>query len=338
MSLSAINDNGKPVDWWFIYKLPDNATSPLGVEPKSKKTSGYEYLYYDADSTTPLALSPNTLDSNTGALFDTLNQLYSNSADLGRIFYNDEIPGKGSCLTHGHTKGVLAFDPVTNTAFWLLHSTPRFPLTDNANFPEDEHIYGQTYLCVTLKDVATADAIAAQMYCQQQPDTYGCIMPTNGGDPTTWQNLLKLSQGVDLRSDAPPVDLPFQSAAGKNFRLLAKNKSWHKDFWIDLVGPKLGVDLEVETWRRGTVPPTEDSNNKDDVEDVLYINLEGLGIPYEWHYTKDHSKLAVSIGPDWVCVADLNRDLKQEKRGGGSICFQNQGLCDGLSKIEKFKA
>lgn len=100
---------------------------------------------------------------------------------------------------------------------------------------------------------------------------------------------------------------------------MAKNRHWNKDFWIDLVGPHL------------------DSNAQDQVTDILYINLEKLSIPYVWHYTKDHAKWGVSETDDWVCVADINRQTSQGKRGGGSICFRNKLLWQSLSEVEQLK-
>ena len=118
---------------------------------------------------------------------------------------------------------------------------------------------------------------------------------------------------------------------------MAKNRHWAKDFWIDLVGPHLKSDMDVETWRRGTVPDAEDSDGDHVVTDILYINLEKLGVPYEWHYTKDHAKWGVSETNDWVCVADINRQTSQEKRGGGTVCIQNKLLWESMSEIEQLK-
>jgi deoxyribonuclease II len=42
MSLGAMDENGNPVDWWFMYKVAGKATT--------SKVSGTEYVYFDADT------------------------------------------------------------------------------------------------------------------------------------------------------------------------------------------------------------------------------------------------------------------------------------------------
>lgn len=335
MALSVFSDDSKPVDWWFLYKLPNNTAPKKGAPKGLQKTTGVECLYHDCNSSAPLAMSKHTLDHKGGALQATMVQIYTAtkaSADsFGWICYNDEIPGTDDNNGEkGHTKGVIAFDLKSDTAFWLLHSWPKF--VDPTNGEPAAWNYGQTYLCITLKDVDTARAIANTMSQQQEPQTYMNRIPSA---MATDDPLARLASFVDVNEADPPGDLTFYSKGGEKFRLLAKNRHWAEDFWIDLIGPKLGVNIEVETWRRGTLPGTEDSDDKHHVVDALYIDLEPLGIHYEWHYTKDHSKWGASDAENWVCVADINRQTSQEKRGGGAICFQNKVLWDSLRQIEK---
>jgi deoxyribonuclease-2 len=319
MSVSArADDTGKAVDWWFAYKVPDNLPAATGV------TAGTETLYFDADKHGLLALSPHPIHSPSGALGATLEALRQ-SPSAGWICYNDERPdGERDDHRKGHTKGLLAFDKGSDTALWLLHSWPKYASLQGEHDPSLE--YGQTFLCVTLPDVATAEAIAAQMLVESEPQVYESRLA--GLDPSSPLAQLATAEGASSKS--PPCDLSFVSRAGQDFRYLAKNRHWAADFWIDWVGPSLGVDLAVETWRRGTRPGTEDGDQKHDVEDVLYVDLRPLDVEIEWHYTKDHSKWAVSDTEHWVCVGDINRQVSQEKRGGGAICFQHEGLWTSL--------
>ncbi len=338
MELKVINDQGnKSIDWWFMYKLPENLDPKTGAAAKFKKSTGLEYMYFEAGQTGLMQLSSKKLNNQEGALYNTLKPIYGAGHKfkdtLGWICYNDEKPATATNDDEkGHTKGILSFDLKSDTAIWLLHSWPKFPDTRSEKIGSAE--YGQTYICIQLKNVAAARLIAEQMYHRQEPQTYQCRLP-----PSIKKNdvFYKVANLVDVNETDPPCDIIFQSKGGEIFRLLAKNRHWEKDFWIDLVGPSLKTNIDVETWRRGTLPGTEDSNNTDTTTDILYIDFEKLGAPYEWHYTKDHSKWAMSETDQWVCVADINRQTSQEKRGGGTVCFKNKLLWESLKDIEKLK-
>lgn len=339
MALEVFGDAGArdSVDWWFMYKLPRGIEPLAGAGGGFGTTTGREYLYCDAASDAPLALSPHQLGDRHGALYNTLLPVYraaGGSEDtMGWIVYNDEIPGNTENDNRkGHNKGVLAFDLESDTAIWLLHSWPNFP--DLPSRGMGAWNFGQTYLCTTLRGVDTARYIAEQMYHRHEPQTYQCRLPKALHKDDIFR---RLANDVDVNRTDPAGDITFFSAGDQDFRLLAKNRHWARDFWIDHVGPNLKADIDVETWRRGTVPDTEDADDRHDTRDVLWINLEHLGVPYEWHYTKDHSKWGVSTSPDWVCVADINRQTSQEKRGGGSICFRHEGLWKALSAVERLK-
>ena len=68
MNLSAIDDHGKPVDWWFMYKVAGKSKSSTG-----DKVTGTEYVYFDSNMASggKLSLSPNRVDAD-GALPNTL--------------------------------------------------------------------------------------------------------------------------------------------------------------------------------------------------------------------------------------------------------------------------
>lgn len=330
--MTALNELGKPVDWWFIYKTPDRVGR--------KDNKGYDYFYFD-DMSKEVSLSKNELNLKGGALHYTLDAVFnSGDSNQGYIVYNDEqTDGTSNDGGKGHTKGVLVFNKQENTGLILLHSTPRFPAKGEDILPKKEAIYGQTYLCITLKDFTTLENIAAQMLCQQNPQILeeDCYMP-KGFDPSS--PLSKLVGQKDIDESKTPSTVDFESKKGKQFKLIAKSKKWGKDFWIDLISPELGVDLNSETWRRGKVTESTDKGVSEEVEDVMQVDFGPLGFKgYAWKYTKDHSKWgaattkAGSKSP-WVCIADINRMKSQEKRGGGGICFQEPNLWKVLNSIE----
>ena len=326
MNISPLDENGKAVDWWFAYKVPKLAKSA-----DSPTATGYEYIYYDAN-VGKVAKSPYLLTDGKGALDLTLKSVFDNpDATTGWILYNDEMPSDTKRLdssSFGHTKGVIAFDTGSKTAIWLLHSWPKFADPGAAGMPTP--IYGQTYLCLSL-DMATASQIADQMVNHQEPQVYVPRIPASldKKDP-----LYLLTQKLDpnAKGDADVIDC--KTRGGLAFKVIAKNRKWNKDFWNDLVGPTLKADMNVETWIRGKIPPTLDSDGIHKTFDVKYIDLSQLGIPWTWPETHDHAKWGITVDSDWVCVGDINRMVSQEKRGGGTIAFQDPTLWAALSKTD----
>lgn len=257
MILSAMSDGlQQPVDWWFIYKLP------RGIGP-GRNTTGDEFLYCDSSWNSAVHLSKFLLNDHHNALTATLKPLFSSDSSAGYLLWNDEIPPSrtdskpANNHLRGHSKGVLAFSKKTNSGFYLLHSTPRFPAVGEIELPDDEREYGQTFLCVTLNYATTLD-IAEILRLHHEPQVYACNnLPADAESP-----LVRLAQHDHrpLKPNHPLcVDYKFRSRERNEFRLLAKHKKWSepaqgdrrgKDFWNHLVGPALRDNMDVETWRR----------------------------------------------------------------------------------------
>ncbi|HWB93956.1 MAG TPA: deoxyribonuclease II family protein [Puia sp.] len=262
-----------------------------------KVSTGYEYIYYDsAIDGNPdgrqrnVVRSPYTLNSGKGALNLTLDSVFSHfkkpPVSTGWVLYNDEMPedvDKKDDAHKGHTKGVIAFDTATKTAFWLLHSWPKF--ADPAATKDPTPKYGQTYLCVSL-DLATASQIAAQMADHQEPQVY---FPNAANLPAT-DALYKLTQGLTPNPAAASDSLDLQTIGGMPFKVIAKNREWNDDFWNDLVGPTLKDDMDDQTWIRGPIPPIADSDGIHKTFDIKYINLGPMGLHWAWPETCDHAK------------------------------------------------
>jgi len=326
MRLTALDDDGNAVDWWFAYKVPK-----LTRDASTPTTSGYEYLYYDP-KTGKLAPSAFKLNEGRGALNLTLDALFKNpSPDTGWILYNDErppiLPGKDDGSL-GHTKGVIAFDLATESAFWLLHSWPKYAAPELPAMPTP--LYGQTFLCLSLS-INAARKIAAQMCAHQEPQVYGPRLPA-GLEKT--DPLYQLAQPLNPNAPGESSIEELTTAGGLPFKVIAKNRKWGKDFWNDLVGPALKSDMDVETWIRGAIPPTLDRDGIHKTFDVKYIDLSRLGSPWAWPESKDHAKWGLTTDSDWVCVGDINRMISQETRGGGTIALQDRKLWAALSKTD----
>jgi deoxyribonuclease-2 len=324
MNISALDENGQAVDWWFAYKVPQ-----LAKNADSLTATGYEYVYYD-QNVGKVVKSPNLLTDNKGAVDLTLKSVFGKpDSTTGWILYNDEMPAdaqRKDSSSFGHTKGVIAFDTDSKTALWLLHSWPKYadPLATDMPTP----IYGQTYLCISL-DLATASKIADQMANHQEPQVYVPRVPASldKSDP-----LYLLTQTLNPNAPGDGDIIDCKSRGGLAFKVIAKNRKWNKDFWNDLVGPTLGADMRDETWIRGKIPPILDSDGIHKTFDVSFVDFRPLGVPWAWPETHDHAKWGITVDSDWVCVGDINRMISQEKRGGGTIAFQEPTLWAALSK------
>ncbi len=78
MNVSALDENGKAVDWWFIYKVPE-----LSAGANSDRATGYEYVYYDASldkAHQRVDKSPYLLNGGKGALNYSLNSVFQKPA------------------------------------------------------------------------------------------------------------------------------------------------------------------------------------------------------------------------------------------------------------------
>lgn len=335
MTISAIDENGNPVDWWFMYKVSGESTSSTG-----KKVLGTEYIYFDSNmaADAKAVLSPHSV-ANSGALFNTLAQIYgSSNPNLGWYFYNDEDPiNDVTNDERGHTKGVVAFDLESDSAIRLIHSTPKFTAKGAYNYPETGIKMAQTLLCITLENATVAQSIAKQMYFCQQPNVYlASAIPTDLQNQPDDPRVQLINDQVDMSDTPVQAVLPFNSKGGVNFLSIAKNKAWGLDFYNDLVGPTLHENIDVETWEHDPTPQPADSDKIHSVVAMKSVNLNPLGIDIEWGEEDDHAKLAISDRKEqvhYVCVGDINFTIAQEKRGGGTVAFQCEPLWESISAI-----
>jgi deoxyribonuclease-2 len=330
MTLNALDNQGNPVDWWFMYKVARNS--------EGEKVHGTEFIYFDSNdekNNGKLRLVPQTVDKN-GALVNTLNQIYTTtSPHVGWCFYNDEDPIKKTVNSErGHAKGVLAFDLATNTAFWLILSIPLFPLQGAYGYPDTGLDMAQTLLCITLKDATVAQSIANQMFLAHHPNVFLASKIPQGLDPKDPRALI-LSNQVDTSMIPYTHVLPFTSKAGKQFTCIAKNRHYQHSFYNDLVGPTLHANLIVETWEHDPTPPPEGTPNHQVVA-MKSVNLSPLQQNVLWSEESDHAKLAISAPNEavhWICVGDLNFTKPQDFRSGGTVAFQCHPLWQGIQEI-----
>ncbi|XP_042201670.1 deoxyribonuclease-2-alpha-like, partial [Callorhinchus milii] len=214
-SISCYSDSGNPVDWFIVYKLP-----------KRSSLTGLSYMYQD--STTKGWKPGNYLINNTqGAVGRTLTQVYkqrqAQNQETAYVLYNDQST-KHSESNYGHTKGVILLDQ--KQGFWLVHSTPHFPLPANESYswPDSGKRNGQSFLCVTYP-YAQFNEIGLQLL-YNNPHTYSHSVP----EPFA-RDLPDLKKAVEPHRALPPGGkrkAGLRSVAGTNFNSFAKSKAFGK--------------------------------------------------------------------------------------------------------------
>lgn len=321
-SISCYDDQGKPVDWFYLYKLPH-----LHHEPVQE---GLKYLFMDGESEGWMDGKTLVNDSKS-AVGRTVGPLYE-GGDVGYILYNDQPPqSEGASRICGHTKGVVVFDK--QQGFWLVHSTPHFPPPKSAgqfSYPGSGISNGQNFICVTYP-FERFQTIGEQLKINQ-PHIYDCSIPGSlAAAVPAMAELCKHTLGRWDNTSSSPSNrsTSLLSLAGTEFISFAKGASFANDLYHSWVAPTLQSDLLVQFWRRSTgLLPSDCSPSWE----VLNIDLIAPGQNITFKATEDHSKWAVSIGSSrtrsgtsggWVCVGDINRDEAEEKRGGGTVCRQD---------------
>lgn len=325
-TLSCKDESGSSTDFFYALKHPD------GGKYSYRTTGSFSLSDYDLVS-----------DTDKGAIAMTLQQVYGGSSlflnrtdgrlvsanasilsarervhlesfstgDFAYAMYNDEKPSGQKTTDYAHSKGVMAFDG--ESGFWLIHSMPKYPKPVSEGYsgvPDDK--YGQSFICVTFSS-SEFDTIGSQMQINY-PWLYDSNVPATlqGTNPNfdAWVNGGK--------SSTLSNEEILHSKGGEVFHHLAKSKQANMDLYEDLVAPSLDADLWVETWQNGggNCGSYCKSKYKYDVTDVQTISLDGD----EWKINQDHSKWAVSTTKSWTCVGDINRQISQEVRGGGTLC------------------
>ncbi|XP_044134886.1 deoxyribonuclease-2-alpha [Bufo gargarizans] len=306
-AISCYGDHGQPVDWFIVYKLPHLDHTP---------EDGLKYMYQDSDSG-GWVHGAALINSTESAVGSTLSQLYqsSKSKNVAYVLYNDQPPVNGSNAIRGHTKGVVLLDK--KQGFWLVHSTPHFPPLSSQKYdwPSNAFKNGQSFICVTYP-YAQFIEIGTQLL-------YNTITPYDSSIPSTFSDDLPdlMSAAMKKKVTKSPWNrqVTLTSAGGKQFTSFAKDGRFGDDLYSGWVSEVLKSDLYVQFWLNSRGILLSNCSLTYHTYDVVTISF-GSSISYSSN--KDHSKWCVtsSDSPGWACVGDMNRDLEEMQRGGGTLC------------------
>jgi len=177
--------------------------------------------------------------------------------------------------------------------------------------PQDEHIYGQSFLCISLAGASSLKAVGGALFLDR-PHVYGSRL--SAAVQQAAPSLVEVAAGQHS-SGATCNMTKIVSAGGEGFTVFAKSAAWASELYADCVAPALGQqELLVESWIRGD--KCSPSCGPNQVLDVMGVSTAGWG----WRETQDHSKWAVTGDGSVGCIGDINRMTSQAKRGGGTVC------------------
>ncbi|KAM9384322.1 deoxyribonuclease-2-alpha-like [Pholidichthys leucotaenia] len=309
------NDSGDEVDWYILYKLPNS------------KTSGLKYFYMD-DSTNGWKFSNEEISSSSGALGQTLKPLFDfyvrKTTGFGYMLYNDQPPPpyKTASSSYGHSKGVVMLD--RQTGVWLSHSTPKFPSYRRRDFwPTSGSDNAQTFMCVTYSYDQFKEIGLQLKYIHPYSFDFDI--------PQTFHNELRcVAQRVCYPKSGEWVRLAnLTSMAHREFLSFAKYNRFEDDLYSGLIVKHMNLDLFAKSWGRMRQPlPSYCICDTPHVYNVEKVNLM---MPYST--TVDHSKWSVTSDGSWTCIADMNREKSQMKRGGGAICTEDRVVGTAFLKL-----
>uniref|UniRef100_A0A8C3AJ29 Deoxyribonuclease-2-alpha n=1 Tax=Cyclopterus lumpus TaxID=8103 RepID=A0A8C3AJ29_CYCLU len=314
------DDNGKEVDWYIVYKYPSGE-------------DGLSYLYMD-ENTNGWKVSKEAINSKSGTLANTLKPLFDfydrKTEGFGFMLYNDQPPKlpkrqlSAAPASFGHSKGVIMLDK--RTGVWLSHSTPKFPEYRNKDFwPNSGNINAQTFMCVTYSYKTFKDIALQLGYIHGYSYDYDI--------PKTFHQEL---QSVAYRKGYPKRKPWYSvktltSMGGQTFSSYAKYGRFNDDLYSGLIVKSLRHNLYAKSWGKMKYPLPSTCTP------YCVNNVKEIKLPKRKFFksTQDHSKWCVTPDGNWTCIADMNRERSQKKRGGGAICIENFAVARAFNQIIK---
>ena len=131
-SLQCTDENGKPLDWYIVYKFP------YLLSTHRKLFGGYRYATLTSDAPEGWHLSTHNISQRENSIFaETLSPIYGgknskSKRKLYSLFYSDQPPTDTSVSSYyAHSKGLLVSDE--KQGFWLIHTVPKFSPNDSVS-------------------------------------------------------------------------------------------------------------------------------------------------------------------------------------------------------------
>ena len=372
-SPTPLLSTGRPVDWWFVFKLntasfpgcADSATQscPFGGSVHTGEKFSQQFAY--ASSIDPSLLKGGGClgDTTTDPVGATFDEVYN-----GHFFYvmwNDQFDGdpintKGAPA--GHSKGMLAWDANGN-GFTMQVSTPSWPASGSAQNPrktdgnslgctkDNDILVSQHFFSLRLNKDDVVTVLKAIQNASVVTDPTDRQVVNNGGppdiqtlaaslgknSPSKQATKVTLSTGVQLISKPSKLEVPpWQLVSAMLEGEPLRVASW----WAKPEIPSTAADTAVGCWdsslgKAGAVQIATTGTWMGKA-----MGLEGMPEP-----NGNHAKVGVSTGTHaYAIFGDMNQqgslsppncDSSQNGRGGLFYIVENQTLAASVGALIK---
>ncbi|KAM9245246.1 deoxyribonuclease-2-alpha isoform 2-T2 [Dugong dugon] len=106
------------------------------------------------------------------------------------------------------------------------------------------------------------------------------------------------------------------------------------DLYSGWLAAALGSNLQVQFWQNSAGILPSNCSGAQQVLDVIQTAFPGPAGP-TFNATEDHAKWCVAPKGPWACVSDMNRNVREEHRGGGALCAQLPALWKAFQPLVK---
>lgn len=312
----CINNLGEFTDWYFIYLLP-----------KMKDNNKIYYLYFDSEHEyfEKLVYEENSFPPNK------INEYIIKDNDINYFVWNDNPTikdGKNKVCSKNkaHSKGILIYNALNG--LFLLHSLPKYPTRTNNNFiinelPKNAGIYGQVFFCVSILK-KYAEIIVKILKCINVLINKSISYDRVNRFPNF--SILNLIMDTENSYCLIKDIINITSINGKNFTIIIKDANNKENIYDSKLRNIYKDNFLVRSWSRPKLLPPVYGEYF--IKNIIEIKFDNIKLKKN----NDHSKWAISLTKNIVCIGDLNHSERQNERNGNIICFENKKLNNILKK------
>ena len=268
-AVAPLLQKGRPVDWWFVFKLNSakfpgcggNATRTCTFGGEVQDYTHFSQQFVFASSESPALQQGNgcagdTTDDPVGATFD---EIYNNQS-LHYVVWNDQFyddPDIKGCSEScgapwGHSKGIVAWNDAGDGLVMQV-TTPSWPASGSAETPRKSD--GNTLGCVKDNDVQVSQHFFALRL--NKSDLLQVLQALGNAsvvtDPTNRQivnnggpsDVQKLVTALGVKSKNATV---LATRLSTGVQLISKPSSLHVPPWQMVSSILGGVPLRAATW------------------------------------------------------------------------------------------